>query len=50
MMEQITVNPSNEKYYSDDFVKGFKCGAKRQFEADKKARPKGGVGRCRDTT
>ena len=40
-MEQITFNPSNEPYYSDDFIKGFKCGAQRQFEADKKARPKG---------
>ena len=34
-MEQITFNPNNEPYYSDDFIKGFKCGAKRQFEADK---------------
>ena len=33
-MKQITINPSNEKYYSDDFIKGFKCGAQRQFEAD----------------
>lgn len=40
-MKQIIFNPSNEPYYSDDFIKGFKCGAKRQFEADKKARPKG---------
>ena len=35
-MKQITINPSNEKYYSEDFIKGFKCGAERQFEADKK--------------
>ena len=34
-MEQITFNPNNEPYYSDDFIKGFKCGAERQFEADK---------------
>ena len=34
-MKQITINPSNEKYYSEDFIKGFKCGAERQFEADK---------------
>lgn len=40
-MEQITFNPSNEPYYSEDFIKGFECGAKRQFEADKKDRPKG---------
>lgn len=34
-MEQITFNPNNELYYSEDFIKGFKCGAERQFEADK---------------
>ena len=34
-MEQITFNPNNELYYSDDFIKGFKCGAQRQLEADK---------------
>ena len=35
-MELITINPNNEPYYSEDFIKGFKCGAERQFEADKK--------------
>ena len=40
-MEQITFNPNNEPYYSEDFIKGFKCGAERQFEADKKDRPQG---------
>lgn len=40
-MEQITFNPNNEPYYSEDFIKGFECGAKRQFEADKKDRPQG---------
>ena len=40
-MEQITFNPNNEPYYSDDFIKGFKCGAERQLEADKKDRPQG---------
>ena len=40
-MEQITFNPNNEPYYSEDFIKGFKCGAERQFETDKKARPQG---------
>ena len=34
-MKQITINPNNESYYSEDFIKGFKCGAQRQFEADK---------------
>ena len=34
-MELITVNPNNEPYYSEDFIKGFKCGAQRQLEADK---------------
>lgn len=34
-MKQITINPNNEPYYSEDFIKGFKCGAQRQFEADK---------------
>ena len=40
-MEQITFNPNNEPYYSEDFIKGFKCGAERQFEADKADRPQG---------
>ena len=34
-MKQIAINPNNEPYYSEDFIKGFKCGAERQFEADK---------------
>ena len=34
-MRLITINPSNEPYYSDDFIKGFKCGAQRQLEADR---------------
>ena len=33
-MKQIKVNPSNEKYYSPEFIKGFNCGAQRQFESD----------------
>lgn len=40
-MKQITINPNNEPYYSEDFIKGFKCGAQRQFEADKTDRPQG---------
>ena len=34
-MKLITINSNNEPYYSEDFIKGFKCGAQRQFEADK---------------
>ena len=34
-MKLITINPNNEPYYSEDFIKGFKCGAQRQLEADK---------------
>lgn len=34
-MKQLTINPNNEPYYSDDFIKGFECGTKRQFEADR---------------
>ena len=33
-MKQIKINPNNEKYYSSEFIKGFNCGAQRQFEAD----------------
>jgi hypothetical protein len=33
-MKQIHFNPSNSKYYSDDFIKGFECGTKKQYEAD----------------
>lgn len=40
-MKQITINPNNEPYYSEDFIKGFKCGAQRQFEVDKADRPQG---------
>lgn len=35
-MKQIHINPNNKKYYSEDFIRGFECGAKRQFEADRK--------------
>jgi len=38
-MKQITFNPNNESYYSEDFIKGFECGAQRQFEADKANKP-----------
>lgn len=40
-MKLITINPNSEPYYSEDFIKGFKCGAQRQFEADKADRPQG---------
>ena len=33
-MRQLTINPNNRQYYSEDFIKGFNCGAQRQFEAD----------------
>lgn len=35
MIKQIKVNPSNEPYYTEDFIKGFECGTKAQFDADK---------------
>lgn len=34
MIEQITVNPINESLFSAEFLKGFRCGVKRQFQAD----------------
>lgn len=34
-MEQLTINPNNRQYYSEDFIKGFECGTQRQLEADK---------------
>lgn len=34
-MKQIKVNQSNNPYYSEDFIKGFECGTKTQFDADK---------------
>lgn len=40
-MRQLTINPNNRQYYSEDFIKGFNCGAERQFEADKADRPQG---------
>ena len=40
-MKLITINPNSKPYYSEDFIKGFQCGAQRQFEADKADRPQG---------
>ena len=34
-MKQLTINPNNRQYYSEDFIKGFECGTQRQLEADK---------------
>lgn len=33
-MEKLKFNPSNKKYYSEEFIKGFECGVERQFNAD----------------
>ena len=35
-MEKLKFNPSNKKYYSEEFIKGFECGVERQFNADMK--------------
>lgn len=40
-MKQLTINPNNRQYYSEDFIKGFECGTQRQLEADKADRPQG---------
>lgn len=40
-MRPIQVNPNNAIYYSEDFIKGFECGAKRQLEADERSIPRG---------
>lgn len=34
-MKQLTINPNNKRFYSEDFIKGFECGTQRQLEADK---------------
>ena len=33
-MKQIKVNPNNEQFYSEEFIRGFNLGAERQYEAD----------------
>lgn len=33
-MEKLKFNPSNKKYYSEEFIKGFECGVERQYEVD----------------
>lgn len=34
-MKQLTINPNNKRFYSEDFIKGFECGTQRQLEADR---------------
>ena len=40
-MKRLTINPSNESYYSEDFIKGFEYGTQRQLEAYLADRPSG---------
>ena len=42
-MKRLTINPSNESYYSEDFIKGFEYGTQRQLEADLADRPQGWI-------
>lgn len=35
-MNRLEINPNNEKYYSKEFMQGYKCGTKSQFDADVK--------------
>ncbi len=35
-MNRLEINPNNEKYYSKEFIQGYKCGTKSQFDADAK--------------
>jgi len=39
-MKQIKVNPNNEQFYSEEFIRGFNLGAERQYEADIADMPK----------
>jgi len=48
MIKKIQINEQNAHYYSDDFRKGFECGAERQYEADKKALAKHKTGKLID--
>jgi len=36
-MKKLAINPSNKKYYSDDYIKGWEDGVKAQYEATKDA-------------
>lgn len=44
-MKKLAINPSNKKYYSDDYIKGWEDGVKAQYEATKDAVE---VVRCKD--
>ena len=33
-MNRLEINPDNEKYYSKEFIQGYKCGTKSQFDED----------------
>ena len=33
-MKRVEVNPNNEKYYTKDFMSGFRCGTRIQLESD----------------
>ena len=35
-MNRLEINPDNEKYYSKEFIQGYKCGTKSQLDADAK--------------
>lgn len=35
-MNRLEINPNNEKYYSKEFIQGYECGTKSQFDADMK--------------
>ena len=44
-MKKLAINPSNKKYYSEEYIKGWEDGAKAQYEATKDAVQ---VVRCKD--
>lgn len=33
-MKRLEVNSHNERYYTKDFISGFRCGTKRQLQSD----------------
>ena len=35
-MNRLEINPNNEKYYSKEFMQGYKCGIRCQFYDDAK--------------
>lgn len=41
-MEKLRLNIDNERYYSENFIKGWETGVEAQFKADvREQRPKG---------